>query len=151
MKRGLFVIATLFSLTACSAQQVQDAALFTVGAALRTAMEIDKANDERDRSNSYCGDPIFEETAPDLFTYGGGGCAAPMNREQRRQLYEAAEANRAAHRRAELNAALEAFNAASPVADPEQRSVVLMSSDPFIPPEAVERFNAAMPENLAEY
>ncbi len=145
MKRGLIVIATLYSITACSAQQVQDAALYTVGAAIGTAIAIDKAMDNDDERNCvvpdqtdpiYPGDPIGQGS-PDVLT----SCDA---------LLEADREARAAQRRAELNAALDAYNTGVPGTESGERSVVMTSGDPVVPPEVVERFNAIVPKASVE-
>ncbi len=124
MKRSLVVLAMLFSLSACSGQQVQQAAEWTAGAALLAGVAV------YDYKN-------------------GDDCDARCRADKERAdaLNEAAEERRTAQRVAELNAALDNHMTVMPVVEPEQRSVVMNAGDPVIPPEVVERFNAAMPED----
>lgn len=155
MKRGLIVIATLFALTACSGQQVKETAQWTAGAALLTAISIAESLDDDDhgRSGPYDGNPVFEETAPDLFRNAPPPCEICVkHREEQRQeaLLEAAEEYRTAQRRAELNAALDAYMAPATDAESEQRSVVIAPVDRAVPQNVVERLDAVVAEAPSE-
>ncbi len=149
MKRGLIVIATLFALTACSGQQVKESAQWTAGAALLTAISIAESLDDDDHGRPYDGNPVFEETAPDLFRNARSPCEICVkHREEQRQeaLLEAAEEYRTAQRRAELSAALDAYMAPAGDAESEQRSVLVAPVDRAVPQNVVERFNAVVTE-----
>ena len=132
MKRALIVIATLFSLTACSGQQVQDVAGWTAGAAIIT-------------------------TATALAVYGikndlEEDCDARCRADKQRAaaLRESAEERRTAHRIAELSASLDAYLTAEPNTETEQRSVVFVPEVPAVPQQSFDRLDAVLPEEAPE-
>ena len=126
MKRGLIVVAALFSLTACSGQQVQDAAGWTAGAAVLAAVAV--------------------------YEFKNDDCDAQCRRNEQRQdaLLQAAEERRTAQRVAELNAALDVYLTAEPDAGTEQRSVVFVPDDPAVPQQSHDRLDAVILEEAPE-
>ena len=129
MKRGLIVIATLFSLTACTGQQVQEAAGWTASAAVLAAVAVyEYKNDDEDHCDARC----------------------RQNEQRRKALRQAAEERRAAQRVAELNAALDVYLTAEPDAGTEQRSVVLVPDDPAVPQQSQDRLDALLLEEVPE-
>ena len=129
MKRGLIAIATLFSLTACSTQHVQEAAGWTAGAAILTAVAVyEIKNDYEDDCDARC----------------------RADRERGEALVEADRERRTAQRVAELNASLDAYLTSEPDAGTEQRSVVFVPDDPAVPQQSVDRLDAVLPEEEPE-
>ncbi len=127
MKRGLIVITMLFSVTACSGQQVQKAAEWTAGAAILTAVAVYEFKNNDD-------------------------CDARCRANERRAdaLNEAAEERRTAQRIAELNASLDAYLTAELDAGTEERSVVFVPADPAVPPQSIDRLDAVLLEEEPE-
>ena len=133
MKKGLIVIATLITLTACSTQQVKEGAGYAVGTAIVTA-------------------------ATALALYGGirndleDDCDAACRgaRERRDARRQGAEERRAARRIAEINASLDAYLTAEPDIGTEQRSVVFVPDDLPVPQQSVDRLDAVLPEEVPE-
>ena len=127
MKRGLIVIAMLLSLSACSGQQVQQAAELTAGAAL------------------LAGVAVYEFK-------NGDDCDARCraDRERADALNEAAEERRTAQRVAELNAELDAYLTTEPDAVTERRSIVVVPNDLPVPQQSVDRLDAVLPEEVPE-
>ena len=127
MKRSLVVLAMLFSLSACSGQQVQQAAEWTAGAAL------------------LAGAAVYDYK-------NGDDCDARCRADKERAdaLNEAAEERRTAQRVAELNAEFDAYLTAEPDAVTEQRSIVVVPDDPAVPQQSLDRLNAMLPEDASE-
>ena len=133
MKRGLIVIATLFSLTACSTQQVKEGAGYAVGTAVVTAATALA---------------LYGSIRDDLDDDCDQQCRAEKQRRAARR--EGAEERRAARRIAEINASLDAYLTAEPDIGTEQRSVVLVPDDLPVPQESVDRLDALLPEEERE-
>ena len=133
MKRSLVVLAMLFSLTACSGQQVKEAAGYTAGTALLTAALAVAVYGIKTDLEDDCDER----------------CRAEKQRRDARR--EGAEERRAARRIAEINASLDAYLTAEPDAGTEQRSVVLVPDDPVVPQQSRDRLDALLlgeaPEN----
>ncbi len=132
MKRGLIVTAALFSLTACSSQQVEQAAGWTAGAAVIAA-------------------------ATGLAVYGvkkdlEDDCDARCRQDKQRRAArrQAGEERRTAQRIAELDAALDGYLTAEPDVGTEERSVVIIPDNLPVPQRSVDRLNAALPETAPE-
>ena len=146
MYRGLSVIAIVFLLAGCSAQQVQDAAWFTAGAALRTAITVAEIVDEKD-SPAPCPQPLSEDPSLNpgpLFI--NPTCPRHALDDWKEEQFEAADAYRAEQRRAELSAALDAYQRTDPEVATGQRSVVFVPIEPTVPQQAIDRFDAVVSE-----
>ncbi len=133
MKRGLVTLAMLFSLTACSGQQVKEGAGYAVGTAMITAATALA---------------IYGSIKDDLEDDCDEACRrAKAHRDARRQ---GAEERRAARRVAELDASLDAYMTTEPDAGVEQRSVVLVPDDLPVPQQSADRLDALLPEEVPE-
>ena len=132
MKRGLIITAAMFLLTACSSQQVEQAAGWTAGAALITAAT---------------GLAVYG-VKKDLEDDCDARCRADKQRRAARS--QAAEERRTAQRIAELDAALDGYLTAEPDVGTEQRSVVLLPEAPEVPQQSVDRLDAVLPETAPE-
>lgn len=148
--RRLSVIAIVFSLTACSAQQVQDAALFTAGAALHTAVALNEIIDEKD-SRAPCPQPVGEDTSVNPGpVFRNPTCPRwaldDWKDEQLEAAYRAEQRYREEQRRAELNAALDAYQSPDPEVAAHQRSVVFVPAEPTVPQQSIDRLDAVIAE-----
>lgn len=144
--RGLSVTAILLLLAGCSTQQVQDAAWFTAGAALQTAMAVYDFKQD-DRTPAPCPEPVGEDTSRNpgpLFI--NPTCRPHALDDWKDAQYEAADAYRTAQRRAELDAALDDYLTTESDAGAGQQSVVFVPAEPVVPQQAVDRLDAALLE-----
>ena len=131
MNRRLVILAMLFSLTACTGQQMKQAAGYTAGTAMvtaATAMLFYGALDGEDDCDATC----------------------ERDKKLRAAWSEAAEDRRAAERAAELEAAFDGYVTAEPDTGTEQRSVVFLPDDPAVPQQSVDRLDAVLPEKAPE-
>ncbi len=118
----------MFSLTACSGQQVKEAAGWTASAALLTALTVhDIVNEEE-----YCDERCWRD------------------RWRADALRQAEEERRTAQRIAELDAALDGYLTAEPDIGTEQRSVVFVPDDPPVPQQSLDRLDAVLHEEAPE-
>ena len=146
MNRGLIIIAALLSLTACTGQQVQDAAWFTAGAALQTAIAVAEFKQD-DRTPAPCPQPVADDTSRNpgpLFR--NPTCPRHALDDWKDAQFQAADANRTAQRVAELNASLDDYLTIDPDTGTDQRSVVFVPADPAVPQQAVDRLDAVLSE-----
>ena len=132
MKRSLILLAMTVSLTACSSQQVQQAAGYAAGTAMVGA------------GLALVGYKIKNDLEDDC----DARCQADKKRSE--QLREAREASRTARRIEELSASLDGYLTAEPDIEMEQRSIVLVPDDLPVPQRSVDRLNAVLSEEVPE-